>query len=87
VSWDDVRYSVPYSAVLDLVVVRATEAELFVYGDDLSEIARHGRKPRGWPDPVLDPSHHPPRIFRLMVQSGFRVRDKKRGQPFCANFR
>lgn len=61
VSWEGTPYSVPYSHVLDLVVLRATADEIFVYGDDLKQIACHGRAPRGQAEPVTEPSHHPAR--------------------------
>jgi len=59
VRWDDVRYSVPFSAVLDLVVVRVTEHEVFVYSCDLTRIAAHQKAPRGHADPVVDRAHRP----------------------------
>ena len=64
VRWDDVAYSVPTSAVLDLVIVRVTEQELFVYAADLSTLARHEKAPRGHREPVITPAHRsakPPR--------------------------
>lgn len=64
VRWDDVAYSVPASAVLDLVIVRVTEQELFVYAADLSTLARHEKAPRGHREPVITPAHRsakPPR--------------------------
>ena len=61
VRWDEVRYSVPFAHLLDLVVVRATEHELFVYASDLTPIARHAKAPRRHPDPVIDPAHRPAR--------------------------
>jgi hypothetical protein len=64
VRWDDVRYSVPSSRVLDLVVVRVTENEVFVYAADLSTLACHEKAPRGHREPVVNPAHrsaHKPR--------------------------
>jgi transposase len=64
VRWDDVAYSVPMSAVLDLVIVRVTEQEVFVYAADLSTLARHEKAPRGHREPVVAPAHRsakPPR--------------------------
>lgn len=57
VSWDGTPYTVPPEYVLDLVVVRATEREVIVYGHDFEVIARHERAPRGHLEPVQDPAH------------------------------
>ena len=57
--WDTNAYSVPYGHVLDIVVVRATEGEVFVYGRNLDIIARHERRPRGARQRVEQPGHHP----------------------------
>ncbi len=64
-----VRYSVPFAHVLDLVVLRVTEHEVFVYKADLSLVARHEKAPRGHPDPVVDPAHRPPRKARHDVEA------------------
>jgi hypothetical protein len=45
------------SAVLDLVIVRVTEQEIFVYAADLSTLARHEKAPRGHREPVITPAH------------------------------
>lgn len=57
--WDTTPYSVPHAHLLDLVIARATETELFIYGSDLKEIARHERAPAGHREPVVTPSHRP----------------------------
>jgi transposase len=69
VRWDDVRYSVPYGAVLDLVVVRVTEHEVFVYGADLAPLACHQKAPPGHAEPVVDPAHRPPKKSRHDVEA------------------
>jgi transposase len=69
VRWDDVRYSVPYANVLDVVVLRVTEHEVFVYSSDLSRIAAHARAPRGHLDPVIDPAHRPLRKPRHDIEA------------------
>lgn len=69
VHWDDVPYSVPLSHVLDLVVVRATEHEIFVYRSDLHVLARHERAPRGHKEPVVDLAHRPARAPRHDVEA------------------
>jgi hypothetical protein len=47
VAWGGNRYAVPYDHVTDLLPVRVTERELFVYAADLRCIARHELAPRG----------------------------------------
>jgi transposase len=59
VEWEATPYSVPYAHVLDLVLVRAAEHEVVIYGADIREITRHERAPRGQRIPVTHPSHHP----------------------------
>jgi transposase len=75
VNWEVTPYSVPFAHLLDLVVVRATEHELFIYGRDLTVIACHQRAPRGHRLPVIDPAHRPERKARhdidaLIVRMG-----------------
>lgn len=67
VAWDATPYAVPYEHVLDLVVVRATETEIVVYGPALNEVARHERFPRGHREPVGASVYHPPRRNRRDV--------------------
>jgi len=47
VAWEGNAYAVPYEHVTDLLPVRITEHELFVYAADLSCVARHELAPRG----------------------------------------
>ena len=47
VAWEGNQYAVPYDHVTDLLPVRITQQELFVYAADLSCIARHELAPRG----------------------------------------
>lgn len=47
VSYDGNRYAVPYEQVTDILPVRATQTELFVYAADLRQTARHELAPRG----------------------------------------
>lgn len=61
VVWETTPYAVPYAHVLDLVIVRATDAEIFVYASDLRPIARHERAPRGQREPMGESAYHPPR--------------------------
>ena len=47
VAWDGNEYAVPYEHVTDIVPVRITQCELFVYAADLRCVARHELAPRG----------------------------------------
>lgn len=47
VAWDGNAYAVPYDHVTDILPVRITQRELFVYAADLRCIARHELGPRG----------------------------------------
>ncbi len=60
VDWEGNRYAVPYDHVTDILPVRITQRELFVYSADLECIARHQLGPRG-AGQKFDPSGvHPP---------------------------
>jgi transposase len=60
VDWLGNRYAVPYDHVTDILPVRITQRELFVYAADLACIARHELAPRG-AGLKLDPRGlHPP---------------------------
>lgn len=59
VAWDTTSYSVPYAYILDVVVVRVTENEVFVYDSEVREIACHERAPKGNRDPVINQDHRP----------------------------
>lgn len=45
VAWDGNRYAVPYEFLYDLLPVRITQRELFVYAPDLRVIAKHELAP------------------------------------------
>jgi transposase len=47
VAWEGNAYAVPYDHVTDILPVRITQRELFVYAADLNCIARHELAPRG----------------------------------------
>ena len=64
VHWDSTPYSVPWAHVLEVVAVRATAEQVVIYGPSIDEIARHERAPRGSRDPVVEPSHRPPKRGR-----------------------
>lgn len=47
VAWEGNRYAVPYEHVTDILPVRVTQHELFVYAADLRVVACHEIAPRG----------------------------------------
>src|SRR5271157_381589 len=47
VDWEGNRYAVPYDYVTDILPIRITQRELFVYGPDLTCVARHELAARG----------------------------------------
>jgi transposase len=47
VAWEGNAYAVPYAHVTDILPVRITQRELFVYAADLACVARHELAPRG----------------------------------------
>jgi hypothetical protein len=60
VAWNGNQYAVPYEHVTDILPVRITQRELFVYAADLRCVARHELAPRG-AGMKLDPARlHPP---------------------------
>lgn len=60
VDWNGNRYAVPYDHVTDILPVRVTQHELFVYAADLRCVARHELARRGQ-GLKLDPAGlHPP---------------------------
>lgn len=69
VAWEDVRYSVPFAHLCDVVVVRALEHELLIYAADLKTIAHHEKAPRGHREPVIDPAHRPAKKSRHDVDA------------------
>ena len=65
IAWDGNWYSLPYDYVTDLLPVRVTETELFVYKPDLECIAQHKLLPR--------------RAQRRSILEGHRPRFAERG--------
>jgi transposase len=59
IAWEGNWYSLPYEYVTDLLPVRVTENELFVYKTDLSCIARHALLPRGAQEYSILEGHRP----------------------------
>jgi transposase len=64
VDWQGNRYAVPYDHVTDILPIRITQRELFVYAADLRCVARYELAPRGTAM-TLDPyGFHPTRTER-----------------------
>ncbi len=60
VALDGNRYAVPYDHVTDIVPVRVTQTEVFIYGADLKLVARHELGPRGAGKDIAPPDTHQP---------------------------
>jgi hypothetical protein len=59
VTWETNRYSLPYEYVTEILPVRITENELFIYKADLTCLARHPLLPRGAERTSDLPGHRP----------------------------
>jgi transposase len=59
IPWQSNRYSLPYEYVTDILPVRVTENELFIYKTDLTCIARHPLLPRGAQEKSVLAGHRP----------------------------
>jgi transposase len=59
VAWEGNRYSLPVEHVTELLPVRITQAEIFVYAQNLKLVARHELRPRGAGEDVVAPGHRP----------------------------
>lgn len=59
IAWDGNWYSLPYEYVTEILPVRITENELFVYQPDLRCIARHPLLPRGAQQRSVLDGHRP----------------------------
>jgi transposase len=64
ITWESNGYSLPYDYVTDILPVRITENELFIYKADLSCIARHPLLPRGAQLQSILDGHRPPHADR-----------------------
>ncbi len=58
-AWEGNGYSLPYEYVTEILPVRITENELFVYKPDLTLIARHALLPRGAQRQSILDGHRP----------------------------
>ncbi|HSE92052.1 MAG TPA: IS21 family transposase [Methylomirabilota bacterium] len=59
VAWEGNRYSLPVENVTELLPVRITQNEIFVYAQNLKLVARHELRRRGTGDDVVAPGHRP----------------------------
>lgn len=88
VAWDGNQYAVPYEHVTDIVPVRITQHELFVYAADLRCVARHALAPRG-KGLRLDPDglHPPPQRKSPVDLDQLRVAFEHMGERSASFFR
>lgn len=86
VAWDGNRYAVPYEHVTDLLPVRVTQHELFVYAADLRCIARHELAPRGTGTDVAPPGTHQPWRSGVIDLDQLRVAFEQMGSMASAFF-
>jgi transposase len=88
VAWDGNQYAVPYDHVTDILPVRITQRELFVYAPDLRCVARHelGRRGAGL---RLDPAglHPPPQRKSPVDLDQLRVAFDQMGERSAGFFR
>jgi len=64
VAWDGNWYSLPYDYITDILPVRVTADELFIYAADLKCIARHALRRKGAGEKATLPQHRPERVER-----------------------
>jgi transposase len=84
IAWEGNWYSLPYEYVTEILPVRVTERELFVYKADLTCIARHELKPRGAQEQSILPGHRPPCAERGPDLDQLRRTFKELGDPAAA---
>jgi transposase len=88
VAWQGNHYAVPYDHITDLLPVRVTQRELFVYAADLRCIARHELAPRG-AGQRLDPAglHPLPQRKTALDLDQLRVAFEQMGERSASFFR
>jgi transposase len=59
IAWEGNRYSLPVEHVTELLPVRITQTEIFVYAQNLKLAARHELRPRSAGEDVVAPGHRP----------------------------
>jgi len=81
IAWEGNWYSLPYEYVTEILPVRITEKELFVYKADLTCIARHSLLPRGAQQYSVIPGHRPRHAERGPDLDQLRVAFDELGEP------
>lgn len=81
IAWDGNWYSLPYDHVTDILPVRVTETELFVYAADLKCVARHGLRRKGAGEKSTLPEHRPARVERGPDLDQLRTAYQGLGEP------
>jgi hypothetical protein len=66
--FDTNRYSLPYEYVADILSLKATEDEIFIYSPELDIIARHERLPKGANKTVENPQHRISKRLRYGIE-------------------
>lgn len=84
IAWEGNWYSLPYEYVTEILPVRVTENELFIYKPDLSCIARHPLLPRGAQQSSILDGHRRRRIDRGPDLQQLRCAFEQLGQPAAA---
>jgi transposase len=84
IAWEGNWYSLPYEHVTDILPVRITERELFVYDASLACIARHELKPRGAQLRSILPGHRPTHAERGPGLDQLRLVFDGLGEPAAA---
>lgn len=81
IDWNGNRYAVPYDHIADILPVRITQHELFVYAADLRCIARHELATKGQ-GLSLDPAgyHPPPRSISALDLDQLRTTFEQMGE-------
>lgn len=62
------QYSIPFAFILRVLVLKADEHEVWVYSEDIRELARHPRLPDGARDMSTCPKHHEATRFRWGIE-------------------
>jgi transposase len=68
IRYENNRYSVPWQLVGELLPVRIAERSLIVYGRHLTPVAEHRLAHGHALEPIMDPSHAPPRDHEEQLQ-------------------
>jgi hypothetical protein len=62
------RYSVPYEYVADILTLKATEHEVFIYSPEIELVAKHERCPHGAGNTVEKPEHRGSKKIRYGLE-------------------